>query len=217
MLFGPNIMSISSRLLFMADRAVARVEDAFNSVAGFFILALMFLMVAEVLGRRLFNSPIRGTIDMIEVGMVAFALLGIAFCQRHGTHVRMDIVLMRLPGRIKWAAEAIATSVALFYVSVITYQSFQHFLRAYQIGDSTIDTQIVLWPSKLVVPMALALLTLRLLVQLFGYFRMFGTPGAEPIGIPAVKDVSGKAAEEVEDVFGRSIADRGEQKRPSGE
>ncbi|MFN4089661.1 MAG: TRAP transporter small permease subunit [Alphaproteobacteria bacterium] len=183
------------------DRFVAHIEDAFNIVAASVIFLLMFFMVGEVVGRRLLNSPIPGAIDWIEVSMASFAFLGAAYCQRLGGHIRMELVISNLKGRLLWCIEALATSVAVFYIFVVIHKSFLHFLRAYQIGDSTIDTQLPVWPSKLIVPIALSLLLIRLLIQLFGYFRLIAYPTATPVAIPIIKGVAEHAREEIKDIL----------------
>lgn len=180
---------------------VARVENAFNFIAAAVIFILMFFMVAEVLGRKLLNAPIPGAIDWIEVSMATFAFLGAAYCQRQGGHVRMEVVMSRLHGTVLWVVEAVAVAIALFYVCVIAQKSFVHFLRAYEIGDSTIDIQLVVWPSKLIVPIALSLLAIRLAIQLVGYIRLAMHPTAEPVAVPVIKDVAEHAQDEIRDVF----------------
>ncbi len=180
---------------------VAKVENAFNLVAAIVIFLLMFFMVAEVLGRKLLNAPIPGAIDWIEVSMATFAFLGAAYCQRQGGHVRMEVVMSRLRGSALWIVEAIAVAIALFYVCVIAQKSFVHFMRAYEIGDSTIDIQLPVWPSKLIVPVALSLLAIRLAIQLWGYIRLAINPQAEPIAVPVIKDVAEVAREEIREVL----------------
>ncbi|MGH9695962.1 MAG: TRAP transporter small permease subunit, partial [Bryobacteraceae bacterium] len=98
--------------LIAIDRQLGRVENVFNDIGGVFIFALMWLTMAEVLGRRLFNSPVPGAIDYIEVGMAAFAFMGAAYCQRLGGHVRMDLLVSNLKARLLWAVEALAIFVA---------------------------------------------------------------------------------------------------------
>src|SRR5690606_23526719 len=94
------------------DRFVARIEHLFYFVAALVIFMLMFFMVAEVLGRKLLNNPIPGAIDWIEVSMATFAFMGAAYCQRLGGHIRMELVISRLHGRLLWAIEAITTGLA---------------------------------------------------------------------------------------------------------
>lgn len=186
-----------------ADRRLAKLENVMTDVAGLAVFLLMFLTVAEVLGRRLFNHPVPGTIDIIEVWMVLFAFLGAAYCQRDGSHVRMDLIVLKLEGQLKWALEAIAVGLAFLFICVIVWKSFGHFVRAWELGDSTIDTQIQVWPSKLVVPIALTVLALRLALQFWGYVRLFRSPDAEPIAVPVIKTVVEKAQEEIEGVARR--------------
>ena len=66
-------------------------------------------------------------------------------------------------------------SIALFVIAVLIWYGFDHFLRAYRLGDSTIDAELPVWPSKLLVPVSFALLWLRLLVQLAGYVYVLST------------------------------------------
>lgn len=189
--------------LLAIDRLLGRVEDVFNDIGGVFIFALMWLTMAEVVGRRLFNSPVPGAIDYIETGMAAFAFMGAAFCQRSGGHVRMDLVVSNLRARLLWAVEGFAIAVAVGYVAIIVWASSQDAWRSYSLGDETLDAHLTVWPSKLIVPVALTLLEFRLLVNLWGYLRLLVMPDAEPWGVPRVMHVEDVAQEQVRDVLGK--------------
>jgi hypothetical protein len=73
---------------------------------------------------------------------------------------------------------------------------------AYELGDSTMDIYLPVWPSKLIVPIAMALLAVRLAINLWGYLRLFVSPDATPIGVPLIKDAATVAREEIEDAMG---------------
>ena len=185
------------RLLERADRWLGRVENALNLVAGVLIFALMLLGVAQIVLRTVFDAPIFGYIDIVEVSMVGFAVLSIAFVQRLGGHVRMELVVARLTGRALWLVEALGAALAAFIVAVLIPYSWRHFGRAFEFGDSTIDIELATWPAKLVVPVALGFLLIRLLVQLAGYLRLVRHPHLDPVAVPIVKDAAGHAEEEV--------------------
>ncbi len=199
--------------LLAFDRALGRLENLFNDIGGVFIFALMWLTMAEVLGRRLLNSPVPGAIDYIEVGMVTFAFMGAAYCQRQGGHVRMDLLVANLRARLLWGVEAFAILVGAVYVAIIVWSSAQDAWRSYDLGDETLDAHLAVWPSKLVVPVALALLELRLLVNLWGYLRLVVLPDAEPRGVPEVKHAEDVARDEIREVMGRMDADSGPAQR----
>ncbi len=193
--------SADGAVLSRFDERLARVETAFNLIAALCIFALMFLGIAQVLGRKLFNAPMVGYIDFVELSMATFAFLGVAYCQRLGDHVRMELFLSFLKGRALWMFEAFATLAGLFIIAVLIYYGFEHFLRAYQIGDSTIDAELPVWPSKLLVPIAFSLLWLRLLVQLIGFLRLARRPQATPVAVPLIRSVSELAAHEIEEAL----------------
>ena len=179
------------------DRALGRVENAFNLFAGGLVFALMLLGVAQILLRVAFRAPIVGYRDIVEVSMVGFAVLSIAFVQRVGGHVRMELVLSRLRGRALWLVEAGGALAAAFIVAVLIPYSYMHFARAFSFGDSTIDIELPTWPAKLVVPVALALLLLRLLVQCAGYMRLVRHPHHAPVAVPVLQDAATQARREI--------------------
>lgn len=190
--------SPGSSLLLRADRAAFRLEKLFNFTSGMVILVLMLLAVVQVLGRKVFNFPVRGYVDWVEFAMAIFAFLGIAYCQRLGGHIRMELVIGKLAGRSRWFFEIISTLVGLFIISVLMWYAYEHFLRAWQIGDSSMDIELPIWPGKLIVVIAFISLIARLLVQLAGFVRLFMYPDAEPIGIPMVPTVDEQAQHEID-------------------
>ena len=196
------------RLLDAGDRLLGRVENGLNLCAGVLIFALMLLGVVQIVLRTVFDAPIFGYIDVVEVSMVGFAVLSIAFVQRVGGHVRMEMLIGKLAGRVKWLVEALGTGLAGFIVAVLIPYSWDHFERAFEFGDSTIDIELVTWPAKLVVPVALSVLLLRLALQFGGYLRLAAAPGLEPVAVPSIKDAAERAQEEIlltegDDVGGR--------------
>jgi len=178
------------------DKLLIKLENFLNGFSAIAIFVLMLTAAVQVVSRKVFNLPIPGYIDIAEQSIAIFAFLSIAYCQRLGGHVRMEIFLSAMKGRSKWVSEAIQTSASILIISILMYFSFKHFQRAWVFGDSTIDIGLPTWPSKLMIPVALATLNLRLLIQLAGYIRLAIDPELEPIGVPLIKDVVEQAEEE---------------------
>ena len=109
------------------------------------------------------------------------------------------MALKALKGRPQWVLEAFGTLVGLGIVGVLVWYGYTHFLRAWQLGDSTIDAELPVWPSKLAVPLAFALLWLRLLVQLVGYLRLAIDPSRGPVAVPVLLTVEEQARMEIEE------------------
>ena len=189
-------------LLSRSDQLFFKLESSFNLLGGIVIFAVVLLAVANVLGRKLFDLPVAGYIDWTEQSMAFFAFLGIAYCQREGGHIRMDIFVGSLRGRVLWTFEFISTFIMFAMTLLLAYGSYLHFLRAWTIGDSSFDIELPTWPSKLIVPVALSLLAIRLFIQLWAYARAIKEGGDNPVGVPLIEDVATQAAKEAATVSG---------------
>ncbi len=179
------------------DRAVHVVERGTALISGFGIFAMMMLGVAQILSRKVLNWPILGYIDIVEIMMTFLVFLGLAYTERLGNHIRMEILISFMKGRTLWLFELASVIVGLFVCATLIKYSWDHAIRAYTSGDSTIDIQLLWWPSKMVVPAALTLLFIRLLVSLWGYLRLVIDPSATPIGVPDLIDVDEQARRDV--------------------
>ena len=194
-------------LLRRLDALTKPVENAFNLTAGVLIFALMALGVVQIVLRTVFSAPLLGYIDIVELSMVGFAVLAIAFVQRVGGHVRMELLIQKLRGRPLWFFEMLGSGLAIFIVSVLIPYSYDHFQRAFDFGDSTIDLELATWPAKLVVPVALTLLLIRLCIQFLGYLRLLIDPALPQLAIPALKRPEEVAAEEIRLAGGENESD----------
>ena len=191
-------LSPGARMLKRVDEAFFGFEKFLNLTASLVILGVMFIGVFQVLGRKLLDIPVPGYVDIIEMVMTVFAFISIAYCQRLGGHVRMEIILGRMQGRLLYFFEIFGTIVAMVVVTILMKFAFDHFLRAWEIGDSTIDIELSIWPSKLLVPFAFAILLIRLTMNLLGFIRLFRDPDAEQIAVPKIETVDEQAQHEID-------------------
>lgn len=201
----------SSVVLRRADEVLSRVEDTLNIIAALSIFFLMFVGVVQIVGRTVFDFAIYGYIDWIEQASSLFAFLGIAYAQRLGSHIGMDLTMSWRPAN-RWKIELFGASMAFLIITVLIYASFTNFLRAWSIGDSTMDIKLPTWPAKLMVPLALSVLWLRLSLQISGYIRMIAYPDAEPVGVPKLITLETQVRDEIAEALGREQV-AGEEKR----
>ncbi len=202
---GNQLVLQDNSLLSRIDRQVYRLESLLTLLGGIVIFMLVLLATTNVLGRWMFDLPISGYVDWIEQAMAFMAFLGVAYTQRDGGHIRMDILVRHLHGRALWFTELISVSMMLLITLVLIYGSYLHFLRAFRNGDSSIDIDLPVWPSKLVVTVALTILALRLLLQVWGYLRALMQGGDCPVAVPLVEDPATLAAQEAQSVLGEDL------------
>ncbi|MFO8164630.1 MAG: TRAP transporter small permease [Desulfatiglandales bacterium] len=144
------------------------VEDWLNICSVFLIMILMFFASGEIIGRYVFNFPIPGHVELVELLMAGIVFLGIAYTEREGGHIRMELFLTRvLKGRAYHTAEIITSTLSLFVYIFIMYYSFRSTLNAIQVGDSTAYLYWPTWPSKMLIPIGSLLLCIRFIIEIF--------------------------------------------------
>ncbi|MFZ8883389.1 MAG: TRAP transporter small permease subunit [Paracoccaceae bacterium] len=179
-----------SSLLSRLDRALLRIERICALISGVAIFSLMFLAAYSVTGRKFFSSPLLGYVDYIEAAMPIIAIMGISYVQRDGTHVRMDMLVSSLKGRLLWLFELFSIILILLLMVALTWGAWEHFERSFDCArplcsrDSSIDISLPIWPSKLVVPVAFGVLVLRLCLQAVGYGRALVLGLENPVAVP---------------------------------
>ncbi len=195
-------VALDDTRLSKTDQFLHRAESVLNVAGGLVILLLVLVAVINVLGRKLFNLPLPGFIDWVQQFMAIVAFVGIAYCQRNGGHVRMDVVIRRFRGRLLWMAELLSVLLIWLVTTFLIYGSWHHFLRSFDFGspnwsrDSSIDIGIPLWPAKLIIPLALAVLWVRLIIQIWAYWRAFRFNLKQPAAVPLLLDTAQQAASE---------------------
>jgi len=190
------------------DRALLPIERFCALLSGAAIFSLMFLAVYSVTGRKFFSSPMAGYVDYIEAMMPIIAIMGVSYVQRDGTHVRMDMLVSALKGRLLWFFELVSVLLILVVILALTWGAWEHFDRSFDCArplcsrDSSIDVGIPVWPSKLVVPIAFGVLVLRLLLQAWGYGRALVLGLDNPVAVPLNLTVAEQARLEAEALEG---------------
>lgn len=203
--------SLRPTLLSTASDLFEPLENVANMLAALAIFALMVLGVLQIILRSFFNTPVTGYIDLVELSMASMAFLGAAYSQRLGAHIRMELLVGRLRGRLLWTVEAFGLLVAMFIIAVLIWHGTGHFLRAYTLGDTTIDAEFPVWPSKLLVPLAFALWFIRLVLQFLGAVRLMLNPAADQIAVITTKEVADQAQDEIHEIMGDDTGSEGEK------
>ena len=185
--------------LSRADRALLPLERIFALVSGLAVFSLMFLAAYSVTGRKFFNHPLSGYVDYIEAAMPVIAFMGVSYVQRFGGHIRMDMIIGKMRGRLLWAMELFTIILMLLVIAALIWGSWAHFDRSFDLTkpmwsrDSSIDIGIPMWPSKLLIPVAFGLLSVRLSLQAIGYARALVLGLEHPVAVPLILSIEEQA------------------------
>ena len=88
---------------------VARINDwiarALLMVAAVLAFSLCFLVCADVIGRVVFNSPVKGTPEIVSFSIVMILWLQAAYAIRSGGMIWVDALHVHLPARAQRGCE----------------------------------------------------------------------------------------------------------------
>ena len=206
---GSAVVLTDDSWLSRVDLKLYRVEGALALVSGLAVFSLMLLAVVSVSGRNFLGQPLPGYVDWIEQAMPLIAFMGIAFTQRDGGHIRMDMLVGVLKGRPLYVFELFTTFIMLVFMVLMVWGTWAHFQRSFDFAsplwsrDSSMDIGLPIWPAKLLAPVAFSVLSLRLVLQVIGYVKAIMSGTSEPVAVPLPIDVATQAALEASTVSGR--------------
>ena len=186
-------------LLSRIDQKLYKAERVLALLSGLAVFSLMILAVISVGGRNFLGTPIPGYVDWIEQIMPLIAFMGVAYTQRDGGHIRMDLLVGFLKGRALFIFEFITTFAIFLVMILLVWGTWAHFQRSFDFNavmwsrDSSMDIALPIWPAKLLAPIAFGVLVLRLGLQLVGYARAIVTNDPNPVAVPLVLDAAQQA------------------------
>ena len=112
-------------------RGAFGLRAALAVLGGILLMALMGMTVTDVIGRYLFNAPLRGATELTELLLAAVVFLGLSAVALADEHVTVDLVTDRLPRAAQpWRLAA----AGLFSAVVLAVVAWRVWVYASQIG-----------------------------------------------------------------------------------
>jgi TRAP-type C4-dicarboxylate transport system permease small subunit len=102
---------------------VQRITRTLGYIGMFFIIPMMLLTFADATGRDLFSCPVRGAFELNSVVLSIFVLLGLAYAWQMKDHVRVTLVLERLPDKPSSAISISPTLLCMLTVAIMCSQA----------------------------------------------------------------------------------------------
>ncbi|BCG24699.1 hypothetical protein TUM18999_28900 [Pseudomonas tohonis] len=160
----------------LVRRVLLRVTHGFALAGGGIILALVGMSVVSIVGRKLFSTPIRGDMELVEVGAAVAIAAFLPLCELRGTHIRVDALTNWLPAVVRRVLDAFAHLLCCAVAWLLAWRTSLQMLDNREFGDVTTLLSIPLWiPLALIVP-SLVLLGLCALARVV---RVLGGAGGE--------------------------------------
>ena len=116
------------------DRLFGGLLSGLNIVASLWVLVLVALISADVIGRGGFNSPIPGVPEIVKFSIVGMVWLQMAFTLRAGKHLRTTIGLALMPRAGQRAVLVLNALVGVAMFAFIAWLGVDEMLASWEIG-----------------------------------------------------------------------------------
>jgi TRAP-type C4-dicarboxylate transport system permease small subunit len=135
-------------------------------LGGLIFVILVVMSVISIVGRKLFNSPIEGDVELIQmstaVGMAAF----FPYCEVHDHNIKVDVVTNWMPQRMRAALDALAHGLLAVMAALLAWRTGLQSLDIGAAGEVSTLLLVPMWiPQSLMVP-SFVLLCLTALFRL---------------------------------------------------
>ena len=150
------------------DRIIERISYYGVYASGLLAVLMACMATYGVVRRYIFHNPEPYSYELSTMFLVIGIVLAIPYIQRVGRHLRVDILAGRFPEGVQAVLLNIFVPLlALFYLVLVTWYSWEDAWYSLQIGEKTYTAWAPpLFPIKVWVPIGVGMLCLVLFAQL---------------------------------------------------
>jgi TRAP-type C4-dicarboxylate transport system permease small subunit len=158
---------------------IKRIEKASHSLnkwivtgVSFLIIIMMIIVVADVSGRYVFNSPIKGATEVSQIILAFVTFMGVAYAFIMGTHARVTLFFRRLPHSIQAIAEILSGTLGLFLFILLTWGGIEQFWESWTIQEiMPAPVKVPFWIAKVVLPIGALLMVIQCIIYILHHFN----------------------------------------------
>lgn len=159
------------------DRLVVRISDGLALVGALGVVAMLVHITAYVILRNLASAPVPATVEIVShYYMIAIAFLPIAWAERRGDMISVEIFAHFMTGRIGRINDIFVGLITGGVYLMLTYTTWIVAMREFSARSFVVSLSVAIpvWPTYFILPVGFALAAL---VSLYRGF-MPRKPGA---------------------------------------
>lgn len=151
----------------MIGKALELVSKALLVVASALAFLLCFVVCADILGRVLFGTPLKGTPELVSSAIVVICYLQASYAILSGGMMHVDAFTVMMPARVQAVLVIFGSFLGFALFGVIFWGSIDGFAHAWSSGEFEGEgaLHVPMWPVRLAVLVGTALACLAYLLM----------------------------------------------------
>lgn len=140
------------------DRTIA----AMMAVSSALVVLIAIAVSLDVLMRYLFAKTYAGLFEITEYSLLWITFLGAPWIMKNNGHVRVDLIVNRLPSRKRAILAVISDGISIFLLSTMTWYTAGLTLHDYRTSFTLSGILMApKWPIESIIPIGFFLLLLQ--------------------------------------------------------
>lgn len=129
------------------------VARAMLAIAAILAFLICFLVCADVIGRVVFNSPVKGTPEMVSFSIVIICFLQAPFAIRSGGMIWVDAVTSCLPPLVQRILEIVSYVLGFAFFAIVFWGSIDPSIHAWTSNEFEGEgaLRVPVWPVRFVI------------------------------------------------------------------
>ena len=146
----------------------SRFVQAINFIGLMALFVMMAITTIDVILRKTGTGlSVTGSYELTEMSMVLLVFLGIPVEQIARGHIRVDMLLNKVPNRARYFYESFILLIEIGVGIILVIGAFQKNQRLFDVGTTTDVLRIPQLPFAAIMGFGLILYTLALLLDFF--------------------------------------------------
>ena len=123
------------------------------TIAAVLAFLLCFLVCADVIGRVVFNSPVKGTPEIVSFSIVIILWLQAAYAIRSGGMIWVDAVHTHLPRPVQGVCDILGALLGIAFFALVCWGSIDPALYAWRSNEFEGEgaLRVPVWPARFLV------------------------------------------------------------------
>lgn len=142
-------------------------------LSGLALILMMLHVVADVGSKYLLNAPVPGTAEVVAgYYMISVVFLPLAYAEVANRSIVVEMLYDLFPQGVQYPLDIIGTLISLAFYAFLAYLGWGLAEEAFEVREYVDGLwRIVVWPSRFLIPLGMAVAALALVVRLIDLLR----------------------------------------------
>jgi TRAP-type C4-dicarboxylate transport system permease small subunit len=157
-----------------AEKYIVFFTKLLLGVAGAGLVGMLVLIVADVIGIKIFSNPVPGGIELVAFLAVIAIAFSVPLTQAQRGHVAVDFIIERFPRRPRLVIECLTMLMSVALFALLTAYTFRYAGQLQASGEVSMTQKIPFYPFVYGMAVCFLAASLVLVLQFIRAARKLG-------------------------------------------